>query len=181
MSQLNLLVKTLKEKNQDFEFYPTTDEMIKTIIEDSSFIKIGRSHSISILDIGAGNGKVLSKFSSIEYHYPFNKTTNIRNNDVYAIEKSTVLIEQMPTNISIVGTDFYDCNLSYFEMDCIFCNPPYSEYEEWTTKIISEATASLIFLIVPNRWSSNEKIKNVLAQNSYEAKVIYNWSYGLLF
>ena len=46
MNKLNALIQELKENNQDFEFYPTTKEMIKTIYRAAS--------GEDWLDIGCG-------------------------------------------------------------------------------------------------------------------------------
>ena len=47
---INKIVTRLKEEDQDFEFYPTTDHMIDKINQD---LQYG-----SILDIGCGNGNL---------------------------------------------------------------------------------------------------------------------------
>jgi 16S rRNA A1518/A1519 N6-dimethyltransferase RsmA/KsgA/DIM1 with predicted DNA glycosylase/AP lyase activity len=87
------LVSILKDSEQDFEFYPTTDEIINKVKED---IKDNYYRSTSsILDIGCGNGKVLNAFKD-EF------------SELYAIEKSQVLISTLPANIFIIGTEFFN-------------------------------------------------------------------------
>jgi len=63
---MNQLIAQLKEVDQDFEFYPTTDEIIGKLIADLRGIKAatdgghyGDQQIRSFLDIGAGNGKVI--------------------------------------------------------------------------------------------------------------------------
>ena len=46
---INSLIEELKQNNQDFEFYPTTKEMIRTIYE--------KSNGGNWLDIGCGTCK----------------------------------------------------------------------------------------------------------------------------
>ena len=65
------IVESIKQENQDFEFYPTTDEIINVI-------KVNL-YGYSILDIGAGNGATLDKLASSD---KWKK---------YAIEKSSML------------------------------------------------------------------------------------------
>ena len=63
MKQATLcLIEELKEKKEDFEWYPTTDEMLRCVSRSI----IGRldKYHISILDIGAGNGSALNKLQN---------------------------------------------------------------------------------------------------------------------
>lgn len=56
---MNALIEELKQAKEDFEFYPTTDEIIDKLARDikASGYETCRSRSYnSILDIGAGNG-----------------------------------------------------------------------------------------------------------------------------
>lgn len=77
IQQMELLTADLKTNNQDFEFYPTTDEIINRVIIDmNSTSEYSYRAFDSVLDIGAGNGKVLKAIK---------KAFDI---DTYAIEKS---------------------------------------------------------------------------------------------
>ena len=96
--EIHQTVQNLKSNNQDFEFYPTTKEILDVIckdmlntfvatsrkkyfksddIENGFFLERCRESHIKILDIGAGNGDSLNylakfmngiKFSDIFYH-----------------------------------------------------------------------------------------------------------------
>lgn len=141
------LVKKLKDHDQDHEFYPTTDKIIN-IIKGNLPDNAG-----SVLDIGAGDGRVL---------------TALATGKKYAIEKSQILVKSMPPDIFVVGCDFYENTLIDKKVDVIFCNPPYTEFLTWTTKIIEEANCNMVFLVLPERWKDNQEIK--LALNTKEAK-----------
>ena len=52
----------------------------------------------------------------------------------YGIEKSQTLLNNLHEKVIILGTEFHEQSLIDKEMDVIFCNPPYSEYEEWARK-----------------------------------------------
>ena len=52
------IVSQLKENGQDFEWYPTTVEMIETVSRKCASIYPGIG--FSLLDIGAGDGRVLA-------------------------------------------------------------------------------------------------------------------------
>lgn len=72
---MNALVAELKDNQQDFEWYPTTDEIIEAIKNDLENQKLDGKYSV--LDCGAGDGRVL------------NALTEGRK---YAIEKSKPLL-----------------------------------------------------------------------------------------
>ena len=75
---MNPLIRELKDVNEDFEFYPTTDEIISSIQMDinKQFAGFNSVEPYSLLDCGAGDGRVLTK---------------LKTGDLYAIEKSKKL------------------------------------------------------------------------------------------
>ena len=163
-------LELLQEQEQDFEWYPTTDEMIKAVFHSCGGFS-------SLLDIGAGDGRVLERMDKLnferikkrhgytEYHSTFDK---------YAIEKSMVHIENMPPDISIVGTDFMLQALVDKKVDIVFCNPPYSEFETWAVKIVKEANTKEIFLVLPTRWNNSKPLKQAIKLRTAKAKVIWS-------
>ena len=138
------IVSELKEAGQDFEFYPTTREMMEVVF---NYI----SDWGEILDIGCGNGG-------------FKRFLEAKGKNVtyYGIEKSEILLNQLPADVYILGTDFNNCTLIDKKVKIIFCNPPYSEYETWTKRIITEGNFKEAFLIIPERWQHNEEIQACL-------------------
>lgn len=150
----NELLKQVIDTGQDFELYPTTDEIIGVLCRNTN------EHS-SILDIGAGTGKVLRKFKG-------NK---------YAMEKSRLLLDSLPSDVIIVGVDFDANTLIDKSVDIIFCNPPYSEYEKWAERIIKEANADDIYLVIPVRWSKNNAIINAIKNRNASSKVLGTFSF----
>lgn len=163
----NQLVKNLKENDEDFEWYPTTEEMVKIVYDDLRIRldEYGSMKAFSMLDIGAGNGSV---FSMMDKMFP----TKEKNNDnwcgfteKYAIEKSQILVESMIYNnpeIKIIGTDFYRQSLIDKKVDVIFCNPIYSDFVTWMEKIIKESNSDFIYFVVPERWRRNQTIITAL-------------------
>ncbi|TQR23051.1 DUF4942 domain-containing protein [Campylobacter sp. MIT 97-5078] len=148
----NALLKELKENNQDFEWYPTSKEMLEPLFK--YFEKEDRERRIkSILDIGAGDGRTLLALSS-----------ELGANRIYAIEKATSLIQAMSREILNVGVDFWQTSLIEKEQDFIFCNPPYSEFEAWIERIIKEGNFGYFAFIVPHRWRKSLAIKRALRQ-----------------
>jgi len=134
------LITKLKENDENWEWYPTTDAIIKVV-------KSRCDENDSILDCGAGDGRVL---------------TQLTKGNQYAIEKAIPLIQAMPANIIIVGTEFFQSTLIDKPVDVVFCNPPYSEYETWVVKLITEAHAKKLILVIPARWKDNPVINEAI-------------------
>jgi len=153
MTKIAKLVKILKEGGEDFSFYPTTDKIINLIKS-----RLGSEYK-SILDCGAGNGATLSKLTE---------------GKKYAIEKSEILVCEMPKDIFIVGCDFHQNVLIDKKVDIVFCNPPYSEYKEWAIKIINEANSSKIFLVIPDRWKNQPVILSAIKDREAKFEIIGN-------
>jgi predicted ATP-dependent serine protease len=80
------LIQTLKQAGQDQEFYPTTNEIIFALAT-----KLGTHSKISILEVGAGNGKVFRKLEE------FNPNLQLEK---FAIEQSEILIAQREDSLS---------------------------------------------------------------------------------
>ena len=172
MTSTSSLVQQIKEAGQDFEFYPTTREIVYRVWRG-----IGRdSRHYNVLDIGAGNGnffRLLDEFNRTKqcedcYRPSFTK---------YAIEKSQILISNLPADVFVIGTDFHHQTLIDKEMDVIFCNPPYSEYEAWATKIIKEANAERVFLVIPTRWKESALIQQAIKSRGALVSVLDTYDF----
>lgn len=151
------LIIELKEAGQDFEWYPTTQGMIDAVKK-----KIP-SNASSLMDIGAGDGRVLQSLAE-KGDAPL----------LYAIEISPVLRGRWAEEIIPVGTDLFEQNLSALPVDYIFSNPKYSEYEEWVCKIVSEGFAKKAFLVIPERWVNSNAIDQALKRRGADARVIHH-------
>lgn len=167
MSSAAAVVQTLKDNDEDFEWYPTTDEILSTVKHDLDRMEDGYRfghRSPSVLDCGAGDGRALMALTT---------------GDRFAIEKSNKLLERMDEKIMMVGTDFAEQTLIDKKVDVIFCNPPYSEYEMWAAKIIKEANASVVYLVIPDRWESSLVIKAALEvrKSADEVKVMDSFDF----
>jgi hypothetical protein len=147
------LLDNLKENNQDFEFYPTTQKMVDIIKEN-----VDLRHSY-ILDIGAGNGNFFTKLNL--------------SCAKFAIEKSQILIDAMPNDIIVIGSDFHEQTLfDKNRIDYIFCNPPYSEFKDWMHKIIKETNCNNVIMIVPSRWKDDEFLMELVKKRQFDYKII---------
>ena len=158
---MNMLAE-LQFTNQDFEWYPTTNEIIAAVKSHADKLAIS-----SLLDIGAGNGKVLKALERLRDSWG-----EERKIDIFAIEKSRPLLDSLPVEIGILGTDFWEQSLLDKRIDCIFSNPPYSEFIDWSTKLIREANSDFIYLVLPQRWSSQDKITQAIQARSAKFEII---------
>ena len=150
------LVDEIKMQDQDFEWYPTTQEILDTIRNDMD------EEHLSVLDIGAGDGRSLQALT---------------NGKRYAIEKSKPLIQAMDKSVFIVGTDFEQQTLIDKKVDVVFCNPPYSEWSTWANKIVKESNCVTIYLVIPERWSQDESFAYALTKREAEATVIGSFDF----
>lgn len=157
MSKTSTLVQQLKEAGQDREFYPTTDSMIRIVWQHIP------ADAQSLMDIGAGDGRVLAKLAE--------RCTYAK---LYGIELSSILVQAQPGNIIPVGTQLFEQNLSCLPVDYIFCNPIYSQYEEWACKIIDEGYAKRAYLVIPQRWKGSNLIGESLKKRKATARVVHS-------
>jgi SAM-dependent methyltransferase len=155
------MVASLRAEDEDFEWYPTTAEMINVIVADAKRWSAELDDVESVLDIGAGDGRVLALFRAL---WP--KATYL------SIEKSSVLQASQPDWVVPAGTDFREQDLMSVQAGVVFCNPPYSEFEAWAARIIAEAFCRVLYLIIPQRWVDSGAIKQALASRNATAIVL---------
>lgn len=146
-------LRSLKAHDDDFEWYPTTNQIIRAVALDIC----DEGHPDSVLDIGAGDGRVLL---AIQSH--IKEQDRYHCADLFAIEKSMTHLSAMPKNITVIGTDFEQQSLSDKPVDVVFSNPPYSTYAAWVERIICEASAKHIYLVIPRRWRDSTTIQRAI-------------------
>lgn len=164
---MKLALAELKDTHQDYEWYPTTNEIIDSIFDHASRFELD-----SLLDVGAGDGKVLKRFKERHLNTPIEKYETRRHVDYYAIEKARPLLDSLPIDIGILGTDFWEQSLLDKSVDCIFSNPPYREFIDWSAKLIREANCSYIYLVLPQRWKEQKPIIAALASRKAGYKIL---------
>lgn len=156
------LLNEMKDTDQDFEWYPTTQAIINEF-----FIHANKFRPQSLLDIGAGNGKVLMSFSAMAKQLGDRYQPNL-----FAVEKSRPLLDSLPMDIGIMGTDFWEQSFLDKKVDCIFSNPPYKEFIHWSEKLIREANACMIYLVLPQRWKLQQSITDAITARNATFTVI---------
>lgn len=155
---MTLTLQSVMAAGEDFEWYPTTDRMIAAVARRLP------THFTSLMDIGAGDGRVLVALAR----------KSERDPDLFAIEKSSLLMQAQPEGITPVGVDFYEQNLACLPVEFIFSNPPYSDYETWAVRIIESGYAKSAFLVIPRRWKDSAEIRRALTKRGASATVIHS-------
>ena len=160
------LVRHLKANNEDFEWYPTTPQILLCVKSD--LLRFSESQTnpgwpmCSVLDIGAGNGSALAALTV---------------GPKLAIELSRTLVEQMPADVFVIGADFHAQSLLDKRSQVIYCNPPYKQYESWAVRIIKEANADIIYFVIPERWESNTQILNAIKGRKAQTEIIGQYDF----
>jgi len=184
---INKLILNLKENNEDFEFYPTSKEMIKPIYQRISM-------KDNILDIGCGTCnlrkyiKEFDKEKDVKYlndidlfnqhkleRYPNRPDTWCGK--YFVIEKSNILLQKLDKDIIVLGTDFYNTSLIDKKAEIYFCNPPYSDYENWTFEILKNGNCNKAYLIIPERWKNSIKINYILKKFDIKYTVLGSFDF----
>lgn len=157
------IVRSLKEENQDYEWYPTSEAQIKIITDDikkinEDFDFTSRyAESVKVLDIGAGDGRVLK---SIESTFEENEDITI---ECFAIEKASIHTSTYrKQNITLLGTEFDEVNFISKKCEIAFVNPPFSAYSHWLRTLITHLNFGLLYAVIPKRWVDDPAIKEAL-------------------
>ena len=88
-----------------------------------------------------------------------------------------ILCEQLDPSIFIVGTAFEEQSLLSKQVDVIFSNPPYSVFPDWTNKLLREAAAPLVYLVIPDRWEQNQVIAEALRYRNATPQIVGHFDF----
>lgn len=170
-------VEILKQNNEDFEWYPTTNEILYVIEKDlhkhhqqqkySSHRREGIYSSYNheqkdyifyidhFIDIGAGDGRVLEYFDSNKFR--------IKNK--YGIELARTQADDLiKRNVGLIGRDYFETVLIDKFYDVVFSNPPYSMFKMWCQKLLHEVNAEYIYLVLPERWINDDELLHTIKE-----------------
>lgn len=157
--EIKELIIELKDKGEEYELYPTTFEMLEAI---KAHYEANNDRFGSVLDIGCGTCNFYKVIKPYNY---------------FVIEKSRVLIDRLPAQAHVLGCDFMFTPLIDKEVDTIFCNPPYSQFEHWAERIILEGNCKDIILVIPERWKDSPAINAAIKEVNAEYKVIGSFDF----
>jgi hypothetical protein len=192
-------VKVLTQNNEDFEWYPTTDEILTAMNQDlhelftkgnlagytrersNKYFGYDWNHdretktdkytySINtFLDVGAGDGRVFGAIKGVNGDVTIEKTYGIE----IAQSQADDLINR---NVFIIGRDFFKTTLIDKGYSVIFSNPPYSIFVPWAKKLLDEANFGVMYLVLPIRWETSIGKHPMLER--YEVKKIGEFDFN---
>jgi len=158
----NKKIKVLTQNNEDYEWYPTTDEILAAMNKDlhRMFAKGNLAGSKrryrdqlfdyswncdgktkkdrykylikTFLDVGAGDGRVFGAINGVDGDVIIDKLYGIE----IAQSQADDLINR---DVFIIGRDFFKTTLIDKRYSVIFSNPPYSVFVPWVQKLLDEA------------------------------------------
>ena len=174
MNETKQKVLDLQAAGEDYNWYPTTQEILTCIKND--LLSYGQAnynyrysywggHKLvqfkheyenqktvdiveidSFLECGAGDGRVLEFFDM--------KPCRIKQK--YGIEIARVQADDLiRRGVSLIGRDYFETVLIDKEFGVCFSNPPYSRFKEWCVKLLGEVNAVFIYLVIPQRWKDD--------------------------
>lgn len=187
-------IRTLTQNDEDFEWYPTTEEILSAMNRDLHhlFEKGGiandtrRGHREKLFDYSWNSdskthkGKYLWQAKTFldvgagdgrVYDAIKGVTGDITIGKRYAIEKAKTQADDLINrDVFIIGRDFFKTSLIDKTYSVIFSNPPYSVFKPWTEKLLNEANFGVMYLVLPVRWEIT--LWNCSALKLYEIKTL---------
>jgi hypothetical protein len=200
MNETNAKIALLRETEQDFEFYPTTDQILKKMNEDIyslfkakrlEYAEGGSRERRNLFDSGAEYKE--GKFKNHRYCIGsfidvgagdgrvFDAVKGFGKDKMYidkryGIEKARAQIRDLiKRQVFIVGGDFFDITLIDKWYSVIFSNPPYSMFEAWVEKLLKESNFGIMYLVIPVRWKNNDTIERETRR--YDVEVLGEFTF----
>lgn len=195
-------LKALTAAGEDYEWYPSTDEILEAFSKDLyaqakrfSYYSHFRRGEIfchderryndetgdhddmvsieSMLDVGAGDGRVFNSIKDLGPKHHFKVT------EKYGIEKAKAQSDDLiRKGVFIIGRDFFQTTLIDKEFSVIYSNPPYSIYGNWTVRLLREASFGIMYLVLPVRWETHKEIMRELKNYEYANIGEYDFLHG---
>jgi len=195
----NQKIKTLTENGEDFEWYPTTDEILKKMNSDL--------HNLFVKEDIAKNTNLGRRNKLFDYNWEHDRKTgkdkysyiinsfldvgagdgrvldslhgvngNIKVDKRYGIEVAKAQADDLINrDVFIIGRDFFKCSLVDKWYSVIFSNPPYSQFKVWTEKLFMEANFAVMYLVLPVRWK--ESLDKDCGIGLYDIKILGEFNF----
>jgi len=192
-------IRTLRASGQDYEWYPTTTEIIHAFWNDIRSIMVPREEyascgwrsddglaytkslrndeasTISIfrmLDVGTGDGRVFTDFPEIPERIEIVKQLGIEKADYMADS----LIAKC---VWLLGRDYMHTTLIGKQFDLVYSNPPYSIFKPWCMKLLNEVSTKFLYLVIPDRWEDDTELKAAM-ERRFDVSTVghYDFSEG---
>jgi len=188
-------VQILKNANEDFEWYPTTPEIMEAM--QSDLWAYLRKHKNDYTARDNNNKERVTLKEEFDYSSKFQKPKQrididsfldigagdgrvlefFNANNKYGIEIAKAQADDLiRRGIFIIGRNYWEVSLHDNDYALIFSNPPYSEFVPWVNKLLSECNFHVLYLVMPVRWSTQEEITRELKR--YEVSVVGEYDFS---
>jgi hypothetical protein len=200
MNETNAKVTLLRQTEQDFEFYPTTDQILNKMNED--IYSLFKTKRLEYVEGGSHKRRNLFNYDA-EYNggklknhrYCIGSFIDVGAGDGrvfdavrgfgrdemyidkrYGIEKARAQVRDLiKRHVFIIGGDFFDITLIDKWYSVIFSNPPYSMFEAWVEKLLKESNFGIMYLVIPIRWKNNAIIEREIRR--YDVEVLGEFTF----
>jgi len=193
----NKKIQILRTAGEDFEWYPTTPEIMEAMSKDLWAYLRGHKNDYN-------NRRRNEHNADISIREDFEYTTGKREKKTerldidsfldigagdgrvldlfsahkkYGIEIATAQADDLiRRGIFLIGRNYWDVSLHNNNYSLIYSNPPFSEFVLWVSKLLSECNFRVLYLVMPVRWSNQEEIKRELKR--YEATIVGEFDFA---
>jgi hypothetical protein len=190
-------VRMLRASEEDFEFYPTTPEIMEAMRKDlwaylESHEKgyyarrrneeddddIGISESSEYIGKREKKTKTLDIDSFLDIGAGDGRVLDLfPAHKKYGIEIARTQADDLiRRGIFLIGRDYWDVSLNNNNYSLIFSNPPFSAFTLWVNKILVECNFRVLYLVMPVRWKNDENINRELKR--YETTVVGEFDFS---
>lgn len=197
MGSVSQKIQTLKEHDEDFEFYPTTPEIMEAMKKDLwAYL---RSHEN---DHHAGGGRPGYNGElniRTEYEHVGKREKKSERLDIdsfldvgagdgrvldffpadkkYGIEIARAQADDLiRRKIFIIGRNYWDVSLHNNSYSLVYSNPPFSDFVRWVEKLLIECNFHVLYLVMPVRWKDHKEITGELER--YEATIVGEYDFA---
>jgi hypothetical protein len=191
----NKKIQILKEANEDFEWYPTTPEIMAAMKKDiwgylkkhkadyaagwrhkKEDVKIDTTYDYSSKEEKKNESLYISSFLDIGAG-DGRVLDYFEANKKYGIEIATVQADDLiRKGVFLIGRNYWDVSLIEQQYSLIYSNPPFSCFERWVNKILAECNFRLLYLVIPVRWKNQKEITKELER--YEVTVVGEFDFS---
>jgi len=194
-------IQILKTANEDFEWYPTTPEIMEAMKNDLwAYL---RSHKNDYSNYNSRGGRKNENAEDIgirvDYEYNGKREKKMERLDIdsfldigagdgrvldffpaqnkYGIEIARAQADDLiRRGVFIIGRNYWDVSLHNNSYSLIFSNPPYSDFVRWVNKLLTECNFCVLYLVLPVRWKNQDEITRELKR--YEVSVVGEYDFS---
>lgn len=202
MTTVSQRVLELKADGEDYNWYPTTNEILDCIAahlikHSSEDYRTYRGYARNSSQVDAGEthtmleGDTESKWqmevqvkdfidvgtgNGKVLNYFKRKPFKIINR--YGVEKARAQADDLiRANVALLGRDYFETVLIDKSFGVAFSNPPYDCFKEWCVKLLSEIDALFIYLVIPQRWKDDADLASLIRAKG-ESEVIGSFDFA---